>query len=189
MTATPLDFAIGALQCRWHAMPAHARAQDIATGWLRDVAGDTAADGLHRDARGRPRLAQGDISWSHSHGRLLIAYAASGRLGIDAESRTRHANPLRIARRFFATEEVAVLEALDGDARQFAFLRMWCAKEAVLKADGRGIAFGLEKLVFDTAGDGLRMLRCDPALGRIEDWRLHLIAPEPDYIAVLAATD
>jgi 4'-phosphopantetheinyl transferase len=183
------DFAVGALQCRWQAMPAGVRAQNIADQWLRGIAGDIAADGLHRDARGRPRLAHGDISWSHSHGRLLIGYGTCGRLGIDAESRTRHANPLRIARRFFAAEEIAALEALDGDARQSAFLRMWCGKEAVLKADGRGIALGLEKLVFDASGDGLRMLRCDPALGRVEDWRLYLIAPEPDYIAVLASTD
>ena len=169
-------------------MPAALRAQDIASDWLRGIADVAAVDGLHRDARGRPRLARGDISWSHSHGRLLIAYGEHERIGVDAESRVRHANPLRIARRFFAAEEIAALEALDGDERQLAFLRMWCAKEAVLKADGRGIAFGLEKLVFDAAGDGLRMLRCDPALGRIEDWRLQLIAPEPDYISVLAST-
>jgi len=186
--ASPIEFTIDSLHSRWQAMPAGAHAQDIAADWLRDIAGTAAADGLHRDVRSRPRLAQGDISWSHSHGRLLIAYSEHARIGVDVESHSRHTDPLRIARRFFAEEEIAALEALAGDARRSAFLRLWCAKEAVLKADGRGIAFGLHKLVFEVAGGALRMQRCDPALGHVDDWRLHVIEPEPDYIAVLAAT-
>ena len=182
------DLVVGSLQCRWQALPPAARAQDIASEWLRDVAGDVAADGLHRDARNRPRLASGDAGWSHSHGRLLVAYAPGGRVGVDVESRVRSTDPLRIARRYFAQQEAEMLQALEGDARHLAFLRLWCAKEAVLKAHGGGIAFGLHKAVFDAGGDGLRMLRCDPSLGRVDDWRLDLLEPEPDFIAVLAST-
>lgn len=180
------DFAVGALQCRWQPMPATARAQDIAGAWLRGIADAAVADGLHRDARNRPRLARGDTGWSHSHGRLLLAYGEHGWVGVDVESRIRRIDPLRVARRYFAAEEIAALQSRDGDARQPAFLRLWCAKEAVLKAHGGGIAFGLHRVVFDAAADGLRMLRCDPALGSVDDWRLHLLEPEPEYIAVLA---
>ena len=95
---------------------------------------------------------------------------------------------MRVARRYFAQEEIGALELLDADTRQDAFLRLWCAKEAVLKAHGGGLAFGLHKAVFDIGGDGLRMLRCDPSLGRVDDWRLDLLEPEPDFIAVLAST-
>lgn len=186
--AVARDLVVGSLQCRWQAMPAAARAQDIASRWLRVVAGDDAADGLHRDARNRPRLVHGDAGWSHSHGRLLVAYAPGGRVGVDVEARARATDPMRIARRYFAQEETAALAVLDGDTRQDAFLRLWCAKEAVLKAHGGGIAFGLHKAVFEAGGDGLRMLRCDPALGHVDDWRLDLLEPEPDFIAVLAST-
>jgi len=182
------DLVVGNLLCRWQAMPAAVRAQDVASGWLRDVAGDAAADGLHRDARNRPRLVQGDTGWSHSHGRLLVAYAPQGRVGVDLEARARGTDPMRIARRYFAQEEIAALALLDDALRQDAFLRLWCAKEAVLKAHGGGIAFGLHKAVFDAGGDRLRMLRCDPALGRVDDWRLDLLEPEPEFIAVLAST-
>ena len=188
MIIEPGGFAIGGLQCRWQAMPHGVRAQDIAADWLRGVAGDAAAEGLHRDARGRPRLAQGDAGWSHSHGWLLLAHAAHGRIGVDIEPLARRADPLRIARRYFAGEEIAALDSLDGDARQRAFLRLWCAKEAVLKAHGGGIAFGLHKAVFDATGDGLRLLRCDPSLGDVEAWSLHELAPEPGFIGVLAST-
>ena len=58
------DFSIDAMQCRWQHLPGTARARDIAIHWLRVVAGDAAADSLHRDARNRPRLLHGDTSWS-----------------------------------------------------------------------------------------------------------------------------
>ena len=182
------NFVIGRVQCRWQAMAAATRAQPLAAAWLRDVAGDAAAAGLHRDARGRPRLARGDTGWSHSHGRLLLAYAEQGRIGVDVEPRGRRMDALGIASRYFADEELAALEMLEGDARQLAFLRLWCAKEAVLKAHGSGIAFGLHKAVFDAGANGVRMLRCDSALGDVEAWSLHLLEPEPGFIAVLAST-
>lgn len=188
MAVVSRDFTIDRLRCRWEAMPAAALAQELALNWLRGVAGDAVVEGLHRDARNRPRLAQGDAGWSHSHGRLLIAYAEHGRIGVDVEPRVRSTDPMRVARRYFADEEIAALAVLHGALRQEAFLRLWCAKEAVLKAHGGGIAFGLHKAVFDVGGDGLRMLRCDPSLGRIDDWRLDLLEPEPDFIAVLAST-
>lgn len=184
----PTDFVVGGLHCRWQAMPVALPAQALAQTWLRNVVGDVAAAGLHRDARGRPRLARGDAGWSHSHGRLLLAYAEHGRLGVDIEPRGRRMDALGIARRYFADEEVIALESLDGDARHFAFLRLWCAKEAVLKAHGSGIVFGLHKVVFDAGGERLHMRRCDPALGRVDDWCMHELAPEPGFIAVLAST-
>jgi 4'-phosphopantetheinyl transferase len=189
MTLAPADFDAAGRRLRWQPLATGDRAQDLAGAWLRDVAGEAVAGGLHRDPGGRPRLPRGDTGWSHTHGRLLIAYAEHGRVGVDVERRARRADTLRIARRYFADEETAALAALDGDARQLAFLRLWCAKEAVLKAHGGGIAFGLHRVVFDAGGDALRMLRCDRDLGDADAWALHELAPEPGFLAVLAARD
>jgi 4'-phosphopantetheinyl transferase len=182
------DFVVGALRCRWQAMPATVRAQDVAATWLRETAGDAVAAGLHRDGRGRPRLPAGDIGWSHSHGRLLVARADEGCVGVDVECCERQADAMRIARRYYTPGEIAALQAMADDARQRAFLRLWCAKEAVLKAHGGGIAFGLHRAEFDAGGEALRLLDCDPALGRASDWRLHETEPEPGFLAVLAWT-
>ena len=95
---------------------------------------------------------------------------------------------LRIARRYFADDEVAALTALADAARDDAFLRLWCAKEAVLKAHGHGLSFGLHRLAFDPADASPRLLRCDPALGAAADWRLHALDADA-HVAVVARRD
>src|SRR3546814_15306157 len=65
-------------------------------------------------------------------------------------------------------------------------VRLWCAKEAVLKAHGRGLAFGLDRLEFALRGDDWALMACDPALGRPSDWTLHAFTPMPGYLDSLA---
>jgi 4'-phosphopantetheinyl transferase len=180
------DYSPGRMRCRWQALPPDRLA--VARAWLQDVAGPAAAATLHRDARSRPRLdaGHGDIGWSHTGGRLLMAYAPAGHVGVDVEACTRRVRPLPIARRYFAPEEAAALEALPPGARTQAFLHLWCAKEAVLKACGHGLAFGMHRLAVAADGPGLRITRCDPALGRAADWTLQVLAPDPHHLAVLA---
>ncbi len=154
---------------------------------------------LTRDGYGRPHLDGGshhvDLNWSHS-GDWLIGASAEGartgrmRVGIDIELLRPRPKALALARRFFAPEETAWLETLAEDpARmQHAFTQLWCAKEAVLKAHGRGLSFGLEKLRFECGevDAAPRLVACDPALGAPDDWTLAAWAPVPGYLATLA---
>ena len=153
---------------------------------------------LTRDAYGRPHLDGGthhvDLNWSHSGDWLIGAYAEGAqtggmRVGIDIELLRPRPKALALAERFFAPAETAWLAQLaDDPARlEHAFTRLWCAKEAVLKAHGRGLSFGLEKLNFQFDDDGgPRLMACDPALGAADDWRLNAWSPAPDYLATLA---
>src|SRR3546814_13489669 len=68
-----------------------------------------------------------------------------------------------LAERFFVRSETGALLALPAEAREAAFVRLWCAKEAVLKAHGRGLAFGLDRLEFALCGDDWALVACDPA--------------------------
>lgn len=80
---------------------------------------------------------------SHSGNLALISVTQAGALGVDIEKiDDRRAKP-EIARRFFAPQEIAQLEALPGDAYTNAFFHCWTRKEAVLKAAGIGISGGL----------------------------------------------
>ena len=148
---------------------------------LQDVA-------LVRDGRGRPRLMHdaADVNWSHSGGLLLVALARDGRVGVDIERERPRPRALQLGRRFFAPAEAAWLQGLPHAARGHAFVRLWCAKEAVLKAHGHGLAFGLHKAVFAERDGMLQLAECDPALGEPGAWWLREWAPAAGYRAVLA---
>ena len=165
--------------------------------WLGGVA--DAALPLVRDDRGRPRLlapfADRDAGWSHSGERLLLALGRDVTLGVDLERRRPRPRALELARRYFAPAEAERLQSMAPDPREDAFLRLWCAKEAVLKAHGRGLAFGLHRLELGIDDEGLdangtraplRLLACDPELGEPAAWQLREWEPQPGYLAALA---
>jgi len=83
------------------------------------------------------------ISISHSRG-TAVALAAldSGQLvGIDLESLSHRREDFEAIA--FSPEERKLLAAMRQDLRQEWALRMWCAKESVAKALGRGMAAGM----------------------------------------------
>ncbi|WP_343237237.1 4'-phosphopantetheinyl transferase family protein [Xanthomonas sp.] len=146
---------------------------------------------LRRDERGRPwlhePLAHVGTGWSHSGDYLLVAIGAHARLGVDIEHQRPRPRLPEVAQRFFHADEAATLQALDEPAREALFFRLWCAKEALLKAHGHGLSFGLHRLRFAEDGGGvLRLAWCDPALGQVERWRLHEWVAAPGYRAALA---
>lgn len=165
------------------------RGEALAVGVLSAALG-TASLAWQRDAHGRPQL-QGehtrfDANWSHSGDLLLVALGEAIELGVDLEHLRPRPRAMELARRFYHADETARLLALPAEARVPFFVRLWCAKEAVLKAHGQGISFGLEKLVFDERDGELRLVACDRALGAPEDWQLREWEPQPGYRAALA---
>ena len=175
----------------WLPLPRGAQAEPAARAWLATRLGG-APEGLplQRDRHGRPQLGapfEGwDCNWSHSGAGLLVALGAGMALGVDLEWVRPRPRAAELARRFFTPNEAARIGAVAGEQRTAAFVRLWCAKEAVLKAHGRGLAFGLDRLAFAGAAGGLALVRCDPALGAPGDWRLRELAPAPGYVATLA---
>ena len=144
---------------------------------------------LVEGAHGRPRLDDRhgstlDFNWSHSGDHALIAVARGIAPGIDVERRRPQPRALPLARRFFGSEEAAALAALPETARSIAFLEIWTAKEAVLKAHGRGIGYGLQRLQVVSTEAQLRLLRFDDE--DIEAWQLLRLIVAPELIAALA---
>lgn len=145
----------------------------------------TLVDGEH----GRPMLDAPDgdtlsFNWSHSHDQALIAIARGVLPGVDLERLRPHPKALPIARRYFSPDETTALEALPEGHRDRAFLELWTAKEAVLKALGRGLAFGLHRLSIGGPSDL-------PVLGRLEGheahlWQLHRLVLDDAHVGTLA---
>ena len=144
---------------------------------------------LVEDAHGRPRLDRRhgqvlDFNWSHSGEHALVAIARGIAPGIDIERRRARPRALALARRFFDEAEAAALAALPEGARDEAFLALWTAKEAVLKAHGRGIGYGLQRLRVAVPPQRLQLLHFENE--DIAAWQLQPLDVAPGLIAALA---
>ena len=112
---------------------------------------------LVHGAHGKPGLADSELrfSMSRTQSALVLALARGHELGVDLEWLGRRvARPEGLLRRCFGTEERdAIAAAADSRA---ALLAAWCAKEAVVKGIGRGIAFGLQRVRLTNGGASVR---------------------------------
>ncbi|MGH8146978.1 MAG: 4'-phosphopantetheinyl transferase family protein [Rhodanobacteraceae bacterium] len=180
----------------WHIPYASAQGRAPLLRWLAAYLGVPESHVLLRaETGGKPRLAHTiaaganhlEFNWSHSGAHALIALARGLPLGVDIEHLGKNPRALEIARRFFHPDEADGLATLEPEARNRAFISLWCAKEAVLKAAGQGLSFGLARLAFDQVPDfDWRLVRTDPALGKVADWQLMTFPAAPDCRGALA---
>ncbi|MGY0612665.1 MULTISPECIES: 4'-phosphopantetheinyl transferase family protein [unclassified Luteimonas] len=182
---------LGPVRCAWRPYRHGQPAEPLVRDWLSsELAVPAASLSISRSAHGRPQLGpphqDWDASWSHSGVGLLMALARGFRVGIDIEVKRPRPKAQVLADRFFAPEEAAALAVMPDATREAAFVRLWCAKEAVLKAHGQGLSFGLHRLVFACVGEAWQLAACDPALGVPADWTLETFRPAPDYLATVA---
>jgi 4'-phosphopantetheinyl transferase len=164
---------------RWAAARAGLRA--LLGGYL---GADPAA--LAFDARGKPRLDPPSplrFNLSHSGDAALIAVATEREVGVDLELVKQRRDIPALARRVLvSSERAAVSEAADP---AHAFHRHWVAKEAFVKATGRGVASmrSLELALDGPGGPRLVEVGGDPAEAR--RWSLHMLDVAEPYVAAL----
>lgn len=138
---------------------------------------------------GRPALAPHHdqalgFNWSHTGDQALIAIGRHVLPGIDMERLRPRPRAMQIAQRFFSAEEVDALSRLAAHDQEQTFLRIWTAKEAVVKALGRGLAFGLDRLGIGCIEQELTLLRLDGE--NTMDWQLHALPIGPELTAAIA---
>jgi 4'-phosphopantetheinyl transferase len=146
---------------------------------------------ITRTERGKPfapSLPGIDFNLSHARDHVLIAFARGQPLGVDIERIDRNIDIEGLARRFYATAEADALGALHEPLRAEAFVRLWTCKEAVLKALGEGIAFGLDRVAFALDGDGVptRLAALADEAGHPDAWQIALLEPAPGFLGALA---
>jgi 4'-phosphopantetheinyl transferase len=106
------------------------------------------------DAFGKLALAGGGgpaFSVSRSRETALIVTGGAARIGCDLEWRDPALASPAIARRFFAPDEIAALEALPPEAWLSGFFDCWTRKEAYVKALGRGLSHPLDSFTVSVA--------------------------------------
>jgi 4'-phosphopantetheinyl transferase len=92
---------------------------------------------------GKPVCVDGPaISITHSGDQVACSIAESGAIGIDLEIANNRRDTQKLAKKFFSTEESNWLDTQPQDR----FLMLWVLKEAYVKAIGRSIFGGINRL-------------------------------------------
>jgi len=141
---------------------------------------------------GKPALDQffgSNLQFNHSSSgnTTLLAFAEGRRVGIDIERVRQDFETGPIAKRFFSAAEQASLFQLPPGQRVRGFYNCWTRKEAVIKAEGRGLSLPLDSFDVNLApGEPARVLAArDAALG-VFQLKLQELEPSNGYAAALA---
>ena len=96
---------------------------------------------------GKPRLSthpQAAFNMAHSENLAIYAFGSDGEeVGVDIEV-IRSVDSLRLAKTCFSALEQTELEGFAPAVRLGAFFNGWVRKEAIVKADGRGMSLSLD---------------------------------------------
>lgn len=125
---------------------------------------------------------------SHTSSTMLVAVAREREIGVDIERLDADVAVGELAATTLSGPERRVLDRLDGESRKAAFLGFWTRKEALVKADGRGLSLRLSDVdVSDPAG---LVALWDEMRGdwtRSTRWLLRTAACDPAHVAAVAA--
>ena len=109
-----------------------------------------------RLAHGKPGLAssdhpQGNLAFnlSHTKGQLVASVTLDTEIGVDIEFHNPRTDWKEISQSYFTAQENDWLLSLPEKQGFTAFYDIWTMKEAVMKADGRGLGLAIEEISFD----------------------------------------
>ncbi|NID16551.1 4'-phosphopantetheinyl transferase family protein [Luteibacter yeojuensis] len=175
-------------RCRW----AGGAGEQAFAGILRRYLGDETVP-VERGEHGKPHFAAPHdtlgFNWSHSGDVALLALGrgpAGFEVGVDVETVRPRARALELSQRFFAPPETARLRALPEAARLHGFLTLWTAKEAVLKAHGGGLSYGLHRVSFSLNEEGAVPEVFEGDVGAAAEWQVRPLALDEGLVSAVA---
>jgi len=145
-------------------------------------------------ANNKPRLQTPEhvrplsFNLSHSGSWGLVAVATAGNIGVDIEEIRTLDRMERLAQDTFAPGEYAELSAIDEMRRLDGFFACWTRKEALIKADGRGLEIPLNCFEVSVDPDApAALLRARGAADAINAFGIWDVPPVQGYRAAVAA--
>jgi 4'-phosphopantetheinyl transferase len=124
-----------------------------------------------------------NLSFSSSGTTAIACASKSHAVGIDIERSRKVVNVIALARRYFTPEEAETLANLPDAEQSLAFLHYWTAKEAGLKALGKGIIFGLN--TFTIKDKGKFSFEFQGPNHNLQDWSLQYLQNVPQHLVAL----
>jgi 4'-phosphopantetheinyl transferase len=170
---------------RW--MAARLGLREVLGAYLGVAPGDVR---LTYGVEGKPALdaPRADLSFNltHCEGLAVIAIARGAPIGVDVERVHDLADIGALATRFFSSSERdAVLAGADGVTRRF--FACWTRKEALIKATGLGLTFGLDRFAVSVPPDDPpRVLWMADEPGDARQWSLVHFEPAPGFVGAVA---
>ena len=145
---------------------------------------------FHKTSAGKPFLpgeAAMRFNLTHSHGIALIAVANDREVGVDLEQIRPEVDVVRLARRFLSNQDRTFIEGGEPRGRHERFLQTWVAREAVFKAEGRGITLPLhhDHVELSNGGRDARLIRRTGGSGA--DFPVRFLSLETEWVGAVAA--
>ena len=142
-------------------------------------------------AAGKPFLQSAKplhFNLTHSDERALLAVSYGRELGVDLERVRSNIEALAISRHYFFGSEREAIESAPPAERDGLFFRYWVAKEAVLKAQGIGLGFPLDRFRVEFCPDGqsARVETFDP-VALESSWTVRMLPCESGWLGAVAA--
>ena len=118
-----------------------------------------------------------EFNLSHTKSYFALAITKDTPIGIDIESINKKTDIMGISKRFFHPEEHE--QILKAKNQEDCFLRIWTQKEALVKAIGSGISFGLENFCVDATNAKVISINHDQH--QASDFYSRLITPPKEH--------
>jgi len=156
---------------------------------------DPAQVEIQYGSNGKPHLKKGSngsglqFSTSHSGHLNLVAIGRTAKIGVDIEKISEFPEVREIADRHFTAAEVRELDCSPESRRFEVFFKLWTRKEAVLKANGRGLTLPLDCVDVSTQCGGSGAWSVQIRQGATEgEFCLTDLKVAPGFAAALAVT-
>ena len=140
---------------------------------------------------GKPSLVRGEpdsisFNLSHSESLAVFGFARGLELGVDVERVDRKIDVELLASQFFAEGEIADINARPLDQKCARFFEIWTRKEALIKAQGKGLTALCEFDVSICRSTPVNSFRSPSNL--TAGWAVRQFIPAPRFVAALAVS-
>ena len=122
---------------------------------------------------GKPRVIglPVEVNWSHCRDALAVILSPEQPVGIDLEFCPDESTCNDCAAMSLLPEELEWCQAgHNSEERRLRFIRIWCLKEAVLKASGEGLSRDMKAVRTYPEGETPRPVQLPHAYGQPGDW-------------------
>ncbi|ACB51895.1 4'-phosphopantetheinyl transferase [Crocosphaera subtropica ATCC 51142] len=123
---------------------------------------------------------------SHSEDIAIYGVTCDYFIGVDVEYIRPMPEAENLAKRFFSQKEYQQIRGLSSEEKNREFFKLWTGKEAYLKAIGKGIGGGLEKVEISTHKP-IKFINL-PECNNI-NYNLLYLTPHDNYLAAIAVEE